>query len=777
MFSKLSRLAPCRCGAFLAAVVGLLAATISSSLAVAESPPPAAAGPYLTAADAPATGGPTLQQELDQTAARLRLAQRSLPNADEGEEDTPEPTSREVELLKQKDLVLQQIQAGEGRAEELAQERADLKAELDDLRLNGPSEERPFSFMLLESLNDSLAAELDREQAREAASKAALESLERAKRSADDAAKAWRRAKEQAESSQEAAERGKLALELKYATLEHELADAVVKLRQQELENQRYAEESRELAADFLEEKIVAIEQDVMFAASDLDQQLAELDKQEQDLSRQRDSSQRARQYLDERWSEARQQLDSTPDAERAMRVEVEARELARDLKSQQTQVLSDQLRWLAPLRETWSRRFRIATGDFATAELYQWGEETESLVEELERERMLIDARIDGLRADMAALDRRLQAAAENEPEVTRWLRDEQRSLRTGIDFYNDSFIQIDAAERLHDKLLVEIERRTNRFSVGEWLAVFWNRVKGVWAYELTSSDDNPITVGKVVLGALLLFMGVAISRRLSRFLGRRILPRLGVQEGAAHALGSLAFYAFAFCATLMALRLVNVPLTIFTLFGGAIAIGVGFGSQRPINNFLSGIILLTERPIRVGDMIQFLTSTGMQVSGIIEAIGTRSTRVRTESNLEIIVPNSALLENNISNWTLSDPTIRTSVSVGVMYGSPTEKVVEIMQQVAEEHIRVLDAPEAFVWFTNFGDNALEFELHFFIVFRSATEQKRIQSELRLDIERRFRDAGIVVAFPQRDVHLDTTRPLEISVLPSQNENRRRSA
>lgn len=736
--------------------------------------PDAISGPFLAPADSPTEVPPTLEQQREETASRLRLAQRALPDSDEQTEGTPEPTSREVDLLKQKDLVLQQLQASEGRTTELERERTDLEAKLDDLRQNGPSEERPYSFMLLETLNDSLAAETDREQARQAAVKAALEALDRAKRAAADAAKARRRAKEQAESNQDTAKRGELALSLKYATLESELADAVVKLRQKELENQRYAEASKEVAKEFLEEKIVAVEQNVAFAASDLDAQLADLDRQEREVTRERDNSQRAREYLDEQWSDARKRLDAASDPERALRVEVEARELARDLRSEQSQVLSDQLQWLAPLRETWQRRFRIATGEFVTGELNDWEGEVETLIDDLDRERMLIDARIDGLRADMAALDRRVQSADKAEAEVARWLRDEQRTLRNGIDFYNDSYIQIDAAERLHEKLLVEIQRRTDRFSVSEWIAVYWDRVKDIWSYELTSSDDNPITVGKVVLGALLLFLGVAISKRLSRFLGRRVLPRFGVQEGAAHALGSLAFYAFAFCATLMALRLVNVPLTIFTLFGGAIAIGVGFGSQRPINNFLSGIILLTERPIRVGDMIQFLTSTGMQVTGIIEAIGTRSTRVRTESNLEIIVPNSALLENNVSNWTLSDPTIRTNVKVGVVYGSPTDKVIEIMRQVAEQHIRVLDAPEAFVWFTNFGDDALEFELHFFIVFRSATEQKRIQSEIRLEIDRRFRDAGIVVAFPQRDVHLDTTKPLEIRVAQADSEQPR---
>ncbi|MCO6047689.1 mechanosensitive ion channel [Aeoliella sp. ICT_H6.2] len=744
--------------------VGLLLATFvvsQSSAPVCRAEALPAAGPLLKAADQDVTPPEqtSIADQREEVAERIRVAQRSLPESADNNQQTPEPTSREVELLKQKDLVLQQREASQQLKDELVEDRAEVQEQLDDLRQNGPQAEKPYSFLYLESLNDSLAAERDRLESRTAATNASRESLERAKSAAEDAAKERRRAAERAKTNDDPAEAGELALELKYETLESELAAAVVELRRIELENEKYVEETKKLESQLLEETIAQVEQDVTFSWSDFQKQLVALDELKKDINNELEENEAGRRYLDEQWSNARARMDQANDPSGALRAEVEARDRARTLRTEEKQMLADQLQWLAPMRQTWNRRYQIATGEFTTNELTDWEDTAESLVDELSYERRLIDARIDGLRSNLAAVDRRMKDTSEDDTQVRRWLRDQQRTLRAGIEFYNDSYIRLDAATRLHEKLLLEIERRADHFSFSQWMSVYGQRAANIWSYELASTkDDNPITVGKVVMGALLLVLGFAISKRLSRFFGRRILPRLGVQEGAAHALGSLTFYALVCCATLLALRLVNVPLTLFTFLGGALAIGVGFGSQRLVNNFLSGLILLTERPVRVGDMIQL-----GEVIGIVEAIGTRSTRIRTETNLEIIVPNSALVENNVSNWTLSDPTIRTLVKVGVQYGSPTDQVVEIMESVAEQHIRVLDAPESFAWFTGFGDNALEFELHFFLVFRNLTEQKRIQSELRLEIERRFRQANIVVAYPQRDVHLDTSQPLQI--------------
>jgi small-conductance mechanosensitive channel len=247
---------------------------------------------------------------------------------------------------------------------------------------------------------------------------------------------------------------------------------------------------------------------------------------------------------------------------------------------------------------------------------------------------------------------------------------------------------------------------------------------------------------------------------------LGGRFLPRLGVHESAAAALQSITFYSLVSLTALLALRWVNVPLTLFTFLGGALAIGIGFGSQNLVNNFISGLILLAERPIRVGDVIEV-----DNLVGSVDSIGARSTRIRTVSNYEIIVPNSSFLERNVVNWTLSDKRVRCTIAVGLAYGSPTREVARWLKKAAEEHGQVLERPEPFVWFVNFGDNALEFELYYWIQIRAMSERRRIESDLRFIIDQYFREAGLVIAFPQRDLHISTEEPLQVSLLPPQEQ------
>ncbi|RIK77811.1 MAG: mechanosensitive ion channel protein MscS, partial [Planctomycetota bacterium] len=152
--------------------------------------------------------------------------------------------------------------------------------------------------------------------------------------------------------------------------------------------------------------------------------------------------------------------------------------------------------------------------------------------------------------------------------------------------------------------------------------------------------------------------------------------------------------------------------------------------------------------------------------VIGTVQRIGARSTWIRTGTNFEIIVPNSSLLQNNVVNWTLTDDKIRTSIRVGVSYGSSTRDVSRLLKKAAEEHGLVMTNPEPFVWFTDFADNALVFELHFWLQMRSLAERRRIESDIRHIIDQRFREAGVVMAFPQRDVHLDVRQPIDVRFL-----------
>jgi potassium efflux system protein len=218
---------------------------------------------------------------------------------------------------------------------------------------------------------------------------------------------------------------------------------------------------------------------------------------------------------------------------------------------------------------------------------------------------------------------------------------------------------------------------------------------------------------------------------------------------------------YALLVVIFLIGLRIVGIPLTAFAVAGGALAIGVGFGSQNVVNNFISGVILLAERPIKIGDLVQV-----DETYGNVERIGLRSTRVRTGENIHVIVPNSAFLETKVINWTHNDPTVRVRISVGVAYGSPTREVERLIVQALADHKRVLDTPAPVVLFSEFGDNALQFDAHFWLRVRHQMDRMRVESEIRYRIDDLFREAEIVIAFPQRDVHVDTLRPLDVRLL-----------
>ncbi len=299
--------------------------------------------------------------------------------------------------------------------------------------------------------------------------------------------------------------------------------------------------------------------------------------------------------------------------------------------------------------------------------------------------------------------------------------------------------------------------------WEVPAWLSDGWDRLARTWATEVTRVDDKAITIGAIVLGVLLFFVGLYASRRLSRLIGRRLQRHSRINEAGAAAIQTLAYYVLLVLFTFTALRFVNVPLTAFAFLGGAIAIGVGFGSQNIINNFISGLILLAERPIRVNDLIQLEDLTGTVI-----AIGARSTKVRTATNMDIIVPNSSFLENNVMNFTLGDNKLRASVAVGIAYGSPTADARRLLLQAADEEQRALKLPEPFVLFQARGDNSLLFEVRFWVEVRTMTEMRQIESDMRFRIDELFRQAGIVIAFPQRDVHIDADSPLPVHVVQS---------
>jgi len=303
----------------------------------------------------------------------------------------------------------------------------------------------------------------------------------------------------------------------------------------------------------------------------------------------------------------------------------------------------------------------------------------------------------------------------------------------------------------------------------IGEVVADVLRDFASVWSFQLTAIDGRALTVGKVVIAVLVVAVGAPIAKAVMRRVARKLLARVGVQPGAAEAFATLGFYVVLACLVVFALWVAEIPLTVFTLAGGALAIGIGFGSQNILNNFISGLILLAERPIKVGDLIDVNGTFGQ-----VESIGARSTAIKTFDNFHIIVPNSTFLESNVVNWTHTDNLVRISLVVGVAYGSPARKVEEILLEVVREHGKAVTPPDPVVLFNDFGDSALVFQALFWIEMNRPMEQRRVLSDLRFRLDERFREAGIVIAFPQRDLHLDTLRPLQVQMIKDVDTSRR---
>jgi len=239
-------------------------------------------------------------------------------------------------------------------------------------------------------------------------------------------------------------------------------------------------------------------------------------------------------------------------------------------------------------------------------------------------------------------------------------------------------------------------------------------------------------------------------------------VLPRMKVEPGPASAIQTIVYYLLLIGVVLMSLQIAGVPLTVFTIFGGALALGIGFGSQNVMSNFISGLILLIERPVKVNDLVTVQGETG-----IVLKIGARASHIQSYQGLTYIVPNSVMLANSVTNWSLPDRNMRAMISVGVAYGSDTALVKRVLEGLLDDAERVVQSADNRVLFMGFGDSSLDFELHFWILPRNALDRRQIESDLRFRIDALFREHNITIPFPQRDVHLFQQQPLRHEAVP----------
>tara|TARA_A200000159_G_scaffold142697_1_gene146339 strand:+ start:110 stop:988 length:879 start_codon:yes stop_codon:yes gene_type:complete len=279
--------------------------------------------------------------------------------------------------------------------------------------------------------------------------------------------------------------------------------------------------------------------------------------------------------------------------------------------------------------------------------------------------------------------------------------------------------------------------------------------QVKHFLSQDLFTLFDITFTSGDLIAVPLIYVVGIWLMKKLAHIATYR-LRASGASADTIHLFKRLFYIIAGAILIVTTLDVMNVPLTAFAFLSGAVAIGVGFGAQNIINNFISGWILMWERPIRIGD---FLEVDGAR--GTVETINTRSTRIRRVDGVHMLIPNSKLLENTVVNWTLIDNLTRTSVRVGVAYGSDCKLVARLIEQATVAQDDILNEPAAVVIFDDFGDNALMFETFFWVNATKERDLRQIRSRVRFTIDELFAQHNVVIAFPQRDVHLDGTLQL----------------
>ncbi len=281
------------------------------------------------------------------------------------------------------------------------------------------------------------------------------------------------------------------------------------------------------------------------------------------------------------------------------------------------------------------------------------------------------------------------------------------------------------------------------------EPIVQFLLRVRDFLSIRLFVLGNSEITLWNVVYIIGILALIVWVSGRVRDFIVHRLLARKTPDLGVRQAIGSIVRYAIIVFGFFVVVQTAGLDLSALTIVAGALGIGVGLGLQNITNNFISGIIILFERPIKVGDRVQV-----GEITGDVVNISPRATTVITNDNISIIIPNADFITNSVINWSHTDRNVRIHVPVGVSYASDVDRVKQALMEVAEEHKGVLEKPKADVIFKEYGDSSLNFEL---LVWSSEYINRPIilRSELNFMIRKKFKEYGIEVPFPQRDLHV----------------------
>ena len=417
--------------------------------------------------------------------------------------------------------------------------------------------------------------------------------------------------------------------------------------------------------------------------------------------------------------------------------------------------MINEEAGFVREIQDVWRKRFKLFSDTAAGEEIWKMREESQARITELQRQ-------LDGVRSMENAMIRdvdsaQTQANAEGVAGIVQQnllqVVNNRRKIISDIYERYESLIprMVFYYQRLYDEAndkmsAVRLAEKVSSFSK-ETVMNFLNT-------ELWQGEGYSVTVSKLMIAVAVLLSSFFLSSWGSKWIKRRIMKRAKASITAANAIQRITFYILWVVFALIALNIVDIPLTAFAFMGGAIAVGIGFGMQNIFNNLISGFIVIFSRPFKVNDIVDV---AGTQ--GVVEDIGSRSTTIKTWDGLDVVLPNRYFLENTVTNWTGSDIKKREILKVSVSYDSDSRQVEKILLDVASGHSNVLKNPAPFVIFKNFGDDGLEFEIYYWFELRKGSGAK-ISSDMRHHISAVFKREGIDIPYPQRVIHMAANPP-----------------
>lgn len=726
---------------------------------VPGSPPPAPVP--APQKDTAAVTPEVLQRKIAELDQKIKAAQ------DAENEQTARQLGVDLDLLKKKTALLKELrvdcdwwQVTLERVAAQKKEKTALMEKVAALKEQGVKEPPPYSLTFYEDLLSRLQV-LQRQQESIALTSAmSYEGLLAIEQDIADAGKKLRLLQDKLAAATPPENIGKLRFEVELASLEREMAENQFLASQTYGDSLKLRQEMVDPQVEVYRQQIAWVRQHLSIQDSDLAQHLAILGQKKDEVEAKRAAIQRVMEKKAKIWDGAEKAAEAAAASSLVQAEASQERRTRRDAYRDILDGISMRLNILEYEEAIWQKRIALLKGEATQKQLLKWQEGLKDLKDFEGKFYKFLGTENVFLQAQLAAFDNRL-AEPSLDPRI-RNLLTSQREVYLAMIQEKDALVHSSVnATQLVLRFADEIAGKLAQDPWSTFKARLSETFTRIMDFEIWVIDKQAVTVSKFFDALAFLIAGFLLAKIVLHYLIFPLLDRTVWRHIKAEILQKAVTYLAYTVVFLITLAKLRIPLQSFATLGGGIAIGLGFAAQSVIKNFVSGFILLGDKPFDLGDFVEV-----GGIMGNIHDIGSRSTLLRTGENTDILVPNSYFLENTITNWTRKDHRIRAQVTVGVAYGSPADQVKELLLQAVTECDRILTTPQPFVLFNDFGDNTLIFDAYFWIEVAGVTERKIIQSALRFRIDEVFRAAGVVFAFPQRDVHIDTQGPIEVRLL-----------